>query len=236
MHPTRRLLVRGQWLFDLKPHRLIVFHGAEGVRREVRGDAPNSSAPVVLAALDEARDVWVGGGDRRVFSVGAGASAPIQAFPRECFDLTTDGDRLIGTSVDNTLKLTTLFATDGSGQRWEPMTLPKPVPARPVPGYSLGRRTRQCPDGALLDTSPFGITVLEKGRGRVYVLRAGAAQPEGALQLEPGQEQDTWRALATPHGVLLLLVANHRHTALAHFALDGTLLGSIAEREGGGPH
>lgn len=228
MYPIRRLLARGQWLFDLNPHRLIVFHGREGVRREVRGDVQNPpSAPVVLAALDEAKDVWVGGGDRRVFSVGAGASAPVQAFPRECFDLTTDGDRLIGTLVDGALKLTTLFTTDGSGQRWEPMTLPKPVPATHGYGYSEGRPLRQSPDGAFLDTSPFGITVVEKGRGRVYVLRAGAAQPEGALQVEPGHEQDTWRALATPHGVLLLLIINYRQTALLHFALDGTLLGSI---------
>ncbi|MFP2904382.1 hypothetical protein ACLESD_04870 [Pyxidicoccus sp. 3LFB2] len=185
------------------------------------------SAPVILAALDEAKDVWVGGGNRRVFSVGPGASAPVQAFPRECFDLTTDEDRLIGTMVDGALKLTTLFTTDGAGQRWEPMTLPKPVPATHGYGYSEGRPLRQSPDGAFLDTSPFGITVVEKGRGRVYVLRAGAAQPEGALQVEPGHEQDTWRALATPHGVLLLLIINYRQTALLHFALDGTLLGSI---------
>jgi hypothetical protein len=228
MYPRRRLLARGQWLFDLRPHRLIVIHGAEGVRREVGGDVPDHpSAPVLLAALDEARDVWVGGGDRRVFSVGAGASAPVQAFPRECFDLTTDGDRLIGTVVDGALKLTTLFTTDGSGQQWKPMTLPKPVPATHGYGYSEGRPLRQSPDGAFLDTSPFGITVVEKGRGRVYVLRAGAAQPEGALQVEPGHEQDIWRALATPHGVLLLLIINYRQTALLHFALDGTLLGSI---------
>lgn len=234
MHPIRRLLARGQWLFDLRPQRLITFHGAEGVRREVGGDVSKYTAlPLVLAALEEAKDVWVGGGDRRVFSVGPGAGAPVQPFPKDCFDLTTDGDRLIGVLVDEDLKRTTLFATDGSGQRWEPMTLPKPVPARPVPGYSLGRRTRQSPNGALLDTSPFGLTVLEKGRGRVSVLRPGAERPEGALQLEPGHDQDSWRALATPHGVLLLLVANHRHTALAHFALDGSLLGALVERDGG---
>ncbi|NPC70540.1 hypothetical protein HPP05_12360 [Corallococcus exiguus] len=109
------------------------------------------------------------------------------------------------------------------------MTLPKPVSARHGYGYSEGRPHRQSPDGAFLDTSPFGITVVEKGRGRVYVLRAGAAQPEGALQLEPGHEQDIWRALATPHGVLLLLVINYRQTTLLHFALDGTLLASIPE-------
>ncbi|MFP2961781.1 hypothetical protein ACLEPN_29280 [Myxococcus sp. 1LA] len=108
-----------------------------------------------------------------------------------------------------------------------PLTLPKPVPAKHGYGYSEGRPLRQSPDGAFLDTSPFGITVVEKGRGRVYVLRAGAAQPEGALQVEPGHEQDIWRAQATPHGVLLLLVINYRQTALLHFALDGTLLGSI---------
>ncbi|RKG80473.1 hypothetical protein D7W82_29290 [Corallococcus sp. CA049B] len=187
---------------------------------------------MVLAALDEAKDIWVGGGDRRVFSVGAGASAPAQAFPRECFDLTSDGDRLVGTVVDGALKLTTLFTTDESGQRWEPMTLPKPVTATHGYGYSEGRPPRQSPDGAVLDTSPFGITVVEKGRGRVYVLRAGAAQPEGALQVEPGHEQDIWRAQATPHGVLLLLVINYRQTALLHFALDGTLLGSIPEQDG----
>ncbi|NOK39626.1 hypothetical protein HMI49_41330 [Corallococcus exercitus] len=107
------------------------------------------------------------------------------------------------------------------------MTLPKPVPATHGYGYSEGRPLRQVPDGAFLDTSPFGITVVEKGRGRVYLLRPGAAQPEGALQMEPGGEQDIWRALATPHGVLLLLVINYRQTALLHFAFDGTLLGSI---------
>ncbi|WP_143195902.1 hypothetical protein [Archangium sp. Cb G35] len=228
MYPTRRLLARGQWLFDLRPQRLIVFHGAGGVRRQGRGDAPDHPpAPVVLAALDEAKNAWVGGGDRRVFSVGAGASAPVQAFPRECFDLTTDGNRLIGTLVDDALKLTTLFVTDGSGQRWEPMTLPKPVRAMHGHGYCEGLPLPQSPDGAFFDTSPFGITVLEKGRGRVYVLRPGAAQPEGALEVEPGHEQDTWRAQATPHGVLLLLVSNHRETALVHFSLDGTLLGAI---------
>ncbi|NNB84936.1 hypothetical protein HI292_05115 [Corallococcus exiguus] len=230
MYPIRRLLARGQWLFDLRPHRLIVFHGAEGVRREVSGDVPNPpSAPVVLAALDEAKGVWVGCGDRRVFSMGAGASAPVQALPKECFDLITDGDRLIGTVVDGALKLTTLFATDGSGQRWDPMTLPKPVPATHGYGYSEGRPHRQSPDGAFLDTSPFGITVVERGRGRVYVLRPGAAQPEGALQAEPGHEQDIWRAQATPHGVLFLLVINYRQTVLLHFALDGSLLASIPE-------
>ncbi|RKI18800.1 hypothetical protein D7Y15_06770 [Corallococcus sp. AB030] len=186
---------------------------------------------MVLAALDEAKDVWVGSGDRRVFSVGAGANSPVQAFPTECFDLTTDGDRLIGTVVDGALKLTTLFTTNGAGQRWEPMTLPKPVSASHGYGYSEGRPPRQSPDGAFLDTSPFGITVLEKGRGRVYVLRPGAAQPQGALQVEPGHEQDIWRALATPHGVLLLLVINYRQTALLHFALDGSLLGSIPEQD-----
>ncbi|GMU10464.1 hypothetical protein [Corallococcus caeni] len=219
-------------MFDLRPQRLIVFHGADGVRREASGDVPDHpSAPVVLAALNEGQDVWVGSGDRRVFSVGAGASAPVQAFPKECFDLTCDGDRLIGTVVDSAHKLTTLFTTDGSGQRWEPMTLPKPVLATHGYGYSEGRPLSQSPDGAFLDTSPFGITVLEKGRGRVYVLRAGAAQPEGALQVEPGGEEDNWRAVATPHGVLLLLVVNYRQTALLHFALDGTLLGSIPESE-----
>ncbi|MCP3170103.1 hypothetical protein [Myxococcus qinghaiensis] len=219
-------------MFDFRPHRLIVFHGAEGVRREVHGDVPAyPSAPVVLAALDEAKDVWVGSGNRRVFSVRAGASAPAQAFPRECFDLTTDGDRLIGTLVDGALELATLFTTDGSGQRWEPMTLPEPVPATHGYGYSEGQPLPQSPDGAFLDTSPFGITVLEKGRGRVYVLRPGAAQPEGALQVEPGHEQDTWRALATPHGVLLLLAVNHRETVLLHFALDGSLLGSLPDLE-----
>ena len=232
MYPIRRLLARGQWLFDLRPHRLIVFHGAEGVRREVSGDVPNPpSAPVVLAALDEAKDVWVGSGDRRVFSVGAGASAPVQALPNECFDLTTDGNRIIGTVVDGALKLTTLFTADGSGQRWDPMTLPKPVSATHGYGYSEGRPHRQSPDGAFLDTSPFGITVVEKGRGRVYVLRPGAAQPEGALQVEPGHEQDIWRAQATPQGVLLLLVINYRQTVLLHFALDGTLLGSIPAQD-----
>ncbi|WP_375759994.1 hypothetical protein [Corallococcus exercitus] len=215
-------------MFDLRPQRLIVFHGAEGVRREVSGDVPDHpSAPVELAALNEAQDVWVGCGDRRVFSVGAGAGAPVQAFPRECFDLTSDGDRLIGTVVDGARKLTTLFTTDGSGQQRAPMTLPKPVRASHGYGYSEGRPQRQSPDGAFLDTSPFGITVVEKGRGRVYVLRAGAAQPEGALQVEPGGEEDIWRAQATPQGVLLLLVINYRQTALLHFALDGTLLGSI---------
>ncbi|RKH68618.1 hypothetical protein [Corallococcus aberystwythensis] len=200
------------------------------MHREVSGDVPDHpSAPVVLAALDEAQDVLVGGGDRRVFSVGPGASAPVQAFPRECFDLITDGDRLIGAAVDDALKLTTLFTTDGSGQQWVPMTLPKPVPTQTGYGYSEGRPHRQVPDGAFLDTSPFGITVVEKGRGHVYVLRAGAAQPEGALQVEPGGEEDIWRALATPHGVLLLLVINYRQTALLHFALDGTLLSSIPE-------
>ncbi|MCP3139442.1 hypothetical protein [Pyxidicoccus xibeiensis] len=189
------------------------------------------SAPVFLAALGEAEDIWVGGGDRRVFSVGAGASAPVQASPRECFDLTTDGDRLIGTVVDGALKLTTLFTTDGSGQQWKPMPLPKPVSARHGQGYSEGRPHRQSPDGAFLDTSPFGITVVEKGRGRVYVLRAGAAQPEGALQVEPGHEQDIWRAQATPHGVLLLLIIDYRRTTLLHFALDGTLLGSLPGSE-----
>lgn len=229
MYPRRRLLARGPWLFDLRPQRLIIFHGAEGVRREVSGDVPDHpSAPVVLAA---AQDVWVGSGDRRVFSVGAGTSAPVQASPRECFDLTSDGDRLIGTVVDGALKLTTLFSIDGSGQRWEPMSLPKPVPATTGYGYSEGRPLRQSPDGAFLDSSPFGITVVEKGRGRVYVLRAGAAQPEGALQVEPGGEQDIWRAQATSHGVLLLLVINYRQTALLHFALDGTLLGSIPGNE-----
>jgi hypothetical protein len=215
-------------LFDLRAQRLIVFHGAEGVRREVSGDAPEyPSAPVVLAALDEARDVWVGGGDRRVFSVGAGASAPVQAFPRECFDLTTDGDRLIGTMVDGALNLTTLFTSDGSGQQWKPMPLPRPVSTSHGYGNSEEGPPRRYPDGAFLDTSPFGITVVEKGRGRVYVLRPGAAQPEGALQVEPGHEQDIWRAQATPHGVLLLLLINYRQTALLHFALDGTLLGSL---------
>ncbi|NBC39885.1 hypothetical protein [Corallococcus exiguus] len=217
-------------MFDLRPHRLIVFHGAEGVRREVGGDVPEyPSAPVVLAALDEAKDVWVGSGDRRVFSVGAGASAPVHAIPKECFDLISDGDRLIGTVVDGALKMTTLFTTDESGQQWQPMTLPRPVRATHGYGYSEGRPHRQSPDGAFLDTSPFGITVVEKGRGRVYVLRAGAAQPEGALQVEPGHEQDIWRAQATPHGVLLLLVINYRQTVLLHFALDGTLLASIPE-------
>ncbi|WP_158616644.1 hypothetical protein [Corallococcus sp. CA054B] len=233
MYPRRRLLARGPWLFDFRPHRLIVFHGAEGVRREVSGDVPNPpSAPVVLAALDEAKGVWVGSGDRHVFSAGTGASAPVQALLRECFDLITDGDRLVGTVVDGALKLTALFTTNGSGQRWEPMVLPKPVTATHGYGYSEGRPPRQSPDGAFLDTSPFGITVVEKGRGRVYVLRSGAAQPEGALQMEPGGEQDIWRALATPHGVLLLLVINYRQTALLHFALDGTLLGSLPEQDG----
>ncbi|WP_434300304.1 hypothetical protein [Corallococcus exiguus] len=111
------------------------------------------------------------------------------------------------------------------------MTLPKPVSASHGYGYSEGRPHRQSPDGAFLDTGPFGITVVEKGRGRVYVLRPGAAQPEGALQVEPGHEQDIWRAQATPHGVLLLLVINYRQTALLHFALDGTLLGSIPEQD-----
>ncbi|RKI01533.1 hypothetical protein [Corallococcus sp. AB038B] len=189
------------------------------------------SSPVVLAALDEATDVWVGSGDRRVFSVGAGASAPAQVLPRECFDLTTDGDRLIGTVVGAALKLTTLFTTDGSGQQLAPMTLPKPVPASHGYSYSEGRPQRQAPDGAFLDTSPFGITVVEKGRGRVYVLRPGAAQPEGALQVEPGHEQDIWRAQATPHGVLLLLVINYRQTVLLHFALDGTVLGSLPSND-----
>ncbi|QAT86128.1 hypothetical protein EJ065_4578 [Corallococcus coralloides] len=203
------------------------------MRREVSGDVPNPpAAPVVLAALDEATNVWVGSGNRRVFTVGASASAPAQAFPRECFDLTSDGDRLIGTVVDGALKLTTLFTTDGSGQQWAPLPLPKPVTATHGYGYSEGRPPRQSPDGAFLDTSPFGITVVEKGRGRVYVLRPGAAQPEGALQMEPGHEQDIWRAQATPHGVLLLLVINYRQTALLHFALDGTLLGSIPEQDG----
>lgn len=203
------------------------------MRREVTGDVPgHPSAPVVLAALNEAQEVWVGSGDRRVFSAGAGASAPVQAFPRECFDLTSDGDRLIGTVVDEALKLTTLFTTDGAGQQWMPMTLPKPVRTSHGYGYSEGHPQRQSPDGAFLCTSPFGVTVVEKGRGRVYVLRAGAAQPEGALQLEPGHEQDIWRAQATPHGVLLLLVINYRQTALLHFALDGTLLGSIPDQEG----
>lgn len=232
MHPTRRLLSRGPWLFDVEPHRLIVVHGAKGIRREMGGDPPgHPSAPVVLAALAEAKDVWVGSGDRRVFSVGTGASASAQAFPRECFDLTTDGDRLIGAQVDATLALTTLFTTDGAGQQWTPMPLPEPVPATHGYGYSEGSPLRQIPDGAFLDTSPFGITVVEKGRGRVQVLRAGAAQPEGALQLEPGHEQDLWRALATPHGVLLLLIIDYRQTALLHFALDGTLLGAIPGSE-----
>ncbi|MBN8228218.1 hypothetical protein JYK02_11930 [Corallococcus macrosporus] len=232
MYPRRRLLARGPWLFDLRPQRLIVFHGAEGVRREVSGDVPEyPSAPVVLASLNGSQDVWVGSGDRRVFSVGPGTSAPVQALPKECFDLTTDGNRFIGTVVDGALKLTTLFTTDGSGQQSEPMPLPKPVRARHGYGYASGRPQREPPDGALLDTSPFGITVVEKGRGRVYVLRSGADRPEGALQMEPGGEQDTWRALATPHGVLLLLVINYRQTALLHFALDGTLLGSLPGRD-----
>ncbi|RKI65331.1 hypothetical protein D7X55_16570 [Corallococcus sp. AB049A] len=186
----------------------------------------------MLATLNQAKDVWVGGGDRRVFSVGTNADAPGQALPRECFDLTSDGDRLIGTVVDGALKLTTLFATDGSGQPWEPMTLPKPVRATHGYGYAEGRPLRQSPDGAFLDTSPFGITVVEKGRGRVYVVRPGAAQPEGALQVEPGGDQDIWRTQATPHGVLLLVVINYRQTGLLHFALDGTLLGSIPDQEG----
>ena len=232
MYPRRRLLARGPWLFDLRPQRLIVFHGAEGVRRDVSGDVTEyPSAPVVLAAPNEAKDVLVGSGDRRVFSVGTSADAPVEAFPRECFDLTSDGDRLIGTVVDSTLKLTSLATTDAFGQRWDPMTLPKLVRATTGYGYSEGRPIRQSPDGAFLDTSPFGITVVEKGRGRVYVLRAGAAQPEGALQVEPGGDQDIWRAQVTPHGLLLLLVINYRQTALLHFALDGTLLGSIPGNE-----
>ncbi|GEN11811.1 hypothetical protein SAMN05443572_115173 [Myxococcus fulvus] len=228
MHPTRRLLSRGPWLFDINPNRLVIVHGAEGVRRELKGDSPgHPSAPVVLAALAEAKDAWVGSGDGRVFSVGTDASTPAQSFPRECFDLITDGDRLIGAHVDDTLWLTTLFTTDGSGQKWEPMPLPEPVSATHGYGYSEGLPLPESPDGAFLDSSPFGITVVEKGRGRVHVLRAGAAQPEGALQLEPGHEQDLWRALATPHGVLLLLIVNYRLTGLLHFALDGTLLGSL---------
>ncbi|MGE6762236.1 hypothetical protein ACQKGO_29780 [Corallococcus interemptor] len=219
-------------MFDLRPQRLIVFHGAEGVRRDVSGDVTEyPSAPVVLATLNQAKDVWVGSGDRRVFSVGTGANAPVQAFPRECFDLTSDRGRLIGTVVDGALKLTTLFSTDGSGQHSEPMTLPKPVRATTGYGYSEGRPLPQSPDGAFLDWSPFGITVVEKGRGRVYVLRSGAVQPEGVLQVEPGGDQDIWRAQVTPHGVLLLLVINYRQTALLHFALDGTLLGSIPGNE-----
>ncbi|MCP3064070.1 hypothetical protein LXT21_35380 [Myxococcus sp. K38C18041901] len=230
MHPTRRLLARGPWLLDLRPHRLIVFHGAEGVRREIGGDPPgHSPTPVVLAALDEAKDVWVGSGDGRVFR--ARASAPIQAFPKECFDLTSDGNRLIGASVDGALALTTLFASDGSGQDWKPMPLPEPVSATHGYGYSEGLPLPESPDGAFLDTSPFGITVVEKGRGRVHVLRSGATQPEGALRMEPGHEQDLWRAQATPHGVLLLLIVNYRLTALLHFALDGTLLGSLPRSE-----
>ncbi|MBN9684541.1 MULTISPECIES: hypothetical protein [unclassified Corallococcus] len=111
------------------------------------------------------------------------------------------------------------------------MTLPKPVSTTHGYGYSEGRPPRQSPDGAFLDTSPFGITVVEKGRGRVYVLRSGAAQPEGALQVEPGHEQDIWRALATSQGVLLLLVIDYRQTVLLHFALDGTLLGSLPSND-----
>jgi len=230
MNPRRRLLARGPLLFDLSPQRLILFDGAEGVRREAQGDVRHSHLPVVLAALDEAKNVWVGDGDQRVFSLGEGGRGTAQELPGRFCDLTTQGDRLVGVRLGGDDELRELVVSDASAREWRLLRMPKPVAARPVPHYTLDGRVRSSPDGVILETNRFGVTVLEKGRGRVYVLRPGAPALEGGLKLQPGSDQDTWRALATPQGVLLLLVANHRHTALAHFALDGTLLGSVSER------
>lgn len=234
MHPRRRLLTRGPFLFDLTPERLVTFHGERGVRRETGGDVPtHAEAPVSLAALEDASRVWVGCGNQKAFALEAGASGTAQALAESFFDLTTEGSRLVGARVDSKRKLTELrVSDDASGTRWRAVKPPKPVRAKPVPGYTLEGRGRESPDGVLLDTSPLGLTVLEKGRGRVYVLRPGAEALEGGLQLQPGADEDTWRAQATPQGVLVLLIANHRHTALAHFALDGTLLGVLSELDG----
>lgn len=232
MHPSRRLVSRGPLLLDLTPQRLVIYEGAQGVRRETQGDVPAwSGQSVVLAALEGAKNVWVGCGDGKVFSVGERASGSADALPQPFFDLTTEGDRLVGVTVDEKNKLNDLLVSDGAAREWRPLRMPKPVAAQPIPHYTLGERVRESPDGVLLDANPFGLTVLEQGRGRISLLRPGAPKLEGGLKLQPGGEQDTWRAVATPQGILVLLVANHRHSALAHFALDGTLLGCISERE-----
>jgi hypothetical protein len=224
---TRRIETGPGWVADMTIRGLRWQDASGAVQRPIHGDLPPYlPCHVAVACTPDASRVWAGVGTGQIYALGPQASGPPELLEGHLSDVLFWDGRLWGAETDDRRKLKRLVWRSPSARSWEERPLPRPAKVASIPSFTVPRKLSHQPDQVALFGSRWGLAVVEKGRGRVAVIRPGG-EDVFCLELQSGAEEDLWFAAATDEGVLVAMVANHRHSAIAHLSDTGKHLGLV---------